>query len=65
MDFVECYECQRQINPGEPYRSINDHCEMFTVDRTIKVIRAESVATYCMECAALRDFDRIDIPLKM
>ena len=63
MDWQECYQCQKEIQPGEAYWSVNVHREMFE-GRVITVLNATGVAVYCEDCASNRDFDQIVVPLK-
>ena len=63
MEWIECYGCQRKILPGETHWSVNVHREIFEEGWVIRVIDATSIAVYCEECARLRNFDEIVVPL--
>ena len=59
----ECYECEREIVQGEKHWSENVHQEIVEDGWVIRVIDATSIAVYCQECARVRNFDGIIVPL--
>ncbi len=64
MNWLECCECLKRINPGETCWSVNVHMETPGEGGTIEVIEATGVLVYCEACASMRDFDQIVVPFK-
>ncbi len=63
MIWLECSECLKRINEGETCWSINVHREM-PEKGSIRVIEVTGSLVYCEDCASIRDFQRIAVPLK-
>lgn len=58
-----CSDCGRTIPNGERYWSVQYAVESFD-GASVEVHDAAAVALYCAECAAKRDFEQIQVPLK-